>query len=127
MHAAIAFIFLASGLAAGADSPSPGAVQVGEILWRGFPDALHPTPGARPFDLVPGGRRFVYLQGAPWPRVMFQALPPVPGGQAPEPVVLGTSPFFGERPPRFDQEGRNVFFTADLTARSGKPPPRGSG
>ena len=106
---------------AAAGSPEPAVTRIGEVVWKGTPDALLFTPGARPFDLSPDGRGFLYLQGAPWPRVMMQALPAAPGAPAPEPVVLGTAPPFGDRPPRFDHQGRNVFFTADLSAASRKP------
>ena len=85
----------------------------GELLWRGQPVAISCPSGERPLDLAPDGSSVLYLQGDPWPRVMLQ---PLTAGA--EPVVLGDHAPFGARSPRFDFEGRLVFFTADLDPES---------
>ena len=103
----------------GADPAAPlpiPSVMAGAILWRGMPDGAHRNIH-QVLDLAPDGRSFLYLQGDPWPRVMLQRLPAGAGGSLPEPEILCALEPWGGRAPRFDLEGRAVFFTADLTPR----------
>jgi hypothetical protein len=112
MMPATSFIAIAIFAAAPADAPVP-TVSPGKVLWRGTPSPLRRSPGAPTFDLSPDGSAFVFVQGDPWPRVVLQRIP-ADGADTPPGTVLGDAEPFGDRPPRFDSDGRSIFFTEDL-------------
>ncbi|MBI4585443.1 MAG: hypothetical protein HY717_15630 [Planctomycetes bacterium] len=112
------FLFLVGDPRPGAAVP---ALAPGEIIWQGALNGIDATARERILELAPDGQSFLYYQGAPWPRLMLQPA----GAKDVEPRMVGTVAPLATRAPRFDLEGKSVFFTARLDWRPLRPPAAG--
>lgn len=94
---------------AAADGARAARLEVGAPLWSAPIDGLDLSTAPEDlFDLAPGAESLVYLQGAPWPRVMVQEL--APGPEAPPRPLSAAVPLSG-RPVRFAPDGDAVYFS----------------
>jgi hypothetical protein len=91
-------------------------VLVKRAVWSGQLDALQRPHSPFAFALSPDGKRLLYYQGAPWPRLMVLELespPAVPKtAREAEPRMVAAVAPFGALPPRWSPSGDTVYFTA---------------
>lgn len=102
------FLLLLIPFALGSARAGDDAVEVRRVLWSGRLDALERQHPRAAFQLAPGGKGFLYFQGAPWPRLLYRSL----DDPSAEPRMLSRSVPYSSLPPRFNPQGDAVFFTA---------------
>lgn len=83
------------------------AIGARRVIFRRQLDALRRPHGTLDFALSPDGRRLLYYQGLPWPRLMVVDV----DSPHASPRMIGALEPFGALPPRFGASGDEVFFT----------------
>ena len=73
----------------------PPNLEARRVIWSGYLDALQKPHDRLTFELSPDGKKLLYFQGYPWPRLMmlsFVDKRPVPR------IVANVVPFGAARP-----------------------------